>query len=51
MNYRELAKKYHLEDKVIFTGKKSREEVPQYYACADCFVSASLSETQGIDIY
>ena len=47
-DYRELAKKYHLEDKVIFTGKKSREEVPQYYACADCFVSASLSETQGM---
>lgn len=47
-DYRELAKKYHLEDKVIFTGKKNREEVPQYYACADCFVSASLSETQGM---
>lgn len=47
-DYKELAKKYHLEDKVIFAGKKSREEVPQYYACADCFVSASLSETQGM---
>jgi len=35
-------------DKVIFTGKKSSDEVPLYYACADCFVSASLTETQGM---
>lgn len=46
--YRRLVKEYHLEDKVIFAGRKNREEVPAYYACADCFVSASLSETQGM---
>ena len=45
---KQLVKTYHLENKVIFAGRKLREEVPAYYACADCFVSASLSETQGM---
>lgn len=45
---KELARHYHLEDRVIFTDKKPREEVPYYYACADAFVSASLTETQGM---
>lgn len=43
-----LAETYHLEDKVIFTGAKQRDEVPLYYAMADAFVSASLTETQGM---
>lgn len=43
-----LVASYGLQEQVIFTGKKSREEVPLYYACADCFVSASLTETQGM---
>lgn len=45
---KDMVKKYQLEDKVIFTDKKTRDEVPLYYACADCFVSASLTETQGM---
>ena len=45
---KQLVKSYNLEDKVIFTDKKTREEVPYYYACSDCFVSASLTETQGM---
>lgn len=45
---KQLAASYHLEDKIIFTDKKMPEEVPAYYACADCFVSASLTETQGM---
>ncbi len=44
----EMVKRYHLEKQVIFTDKKLPEEVPAYYACADCFVSASLTETQGM---
>lgn len=43
-----LAKECNVENKVIFTDKKTREEVPTYYACADCFVSASQTETQGM---
>lgn len=45
---KELVHQYELEDKVIFTGAKAREEVPLYYAMADAFVSASLTETQGM---
>lgn len=45
---KEQAKRCHLEDRVIFTDKKPREDVPYYYACADAFVSASLTETQGM---
>lgn len=44
----ELVKRYDLSDKVIFTGAKKREEVPLFYAMADAFVSASLTETQGM---
>ncbi|MEG0506575.1 MAG: RecX family transcriptional regulator [Longicatena sp.] len=43
-----MVKNYHLEKQVIFTDKKTRDEIPLYYACADCFVSASLTETQGM---
>ena len=45
---KQLAKSLGVEDKVIFTDKKSRDEVAYYYACSDCFVSASLTETQGM---
>ena len=43
-----LVQRHHLERQVIFTDKKLPEEIPAYYACADCFVSASLTETQGM---
>ena len=35
-------------DNIVFTDKVVREEVSNYYACADCFISASTSETQGM---
>ncbi len=44
----ELVKKDHLEHCVQLTGPKSIETVPAIYACADAFISASLSETQGM---
>ncbi len=37
-----------LNDWVYFMGKKPASEVPLYYHAADGFVSASLSETQGM---
>lgn len=37
-----------LEDSIIFTGRKQASEVPYYYALSDVFVSASLTETQGL---
>lgn len=44
----DMVRRYQLENKVIFTDKVPAEEVPAYYASADCFVSASLTETQGM---
>lgn len=46
--YQDLAKKYNVEDRVHFTGKIDKSEIAYYYAAFDCFVSASLSETQGM---
>ncbi|MEW6276445.1 MAG: glycosyltransferase family 4 protein [Bacillota bacterium] len=39
-----------LQDKVIFTGKIPKEEMAKYYAGADLFVFASVTETQGLVI-
>ena len=46
--YQDLAKKYNVENRVHFTGKIPKEDIAYYYAAFDCFVSASLSETQGM---
>ena len=43
-----LVEELALEDRVLFTGKVAPELVPEYYQCADLFVSASTSETQGL---
>lgn len=43
-----LAKTLQLQEKVIFTGMVTPEEVDQYYQLGDVFVCASNSETQGI---
>ncbi|WP_240843266.1 glycosyltransferase family 4 protein [Acidaminobacter sp. JC074] len=45
---RELAKSLAVEEKVFFTGKVPWDQVGLYYQLADVFVSASLSETQGL---
>ena len=46
--YHELAETLGVRDRVHFTGKIAKEKIPYYYAAFDCFVSASLSETQGM---
>ena len=46
--YQDLAKKYNVSDRVLFTGKIPKENIAYNYAAFDCFVSASLSETQGM---
>lgn len=43
-----LCAELDLGDRVIFAGKKPAEEIPAYYHAADAFVSASLTETQGM---
>ncbi len=45
---KQLVQQYGLQQQVYFTGVKPREDVPYYYAMSDAFVSASLSETQGM---
>lgn len=45
---KKLTKRYDISNKVIFTGPKPQNEIPYYYAIADAFVSASLTETQGM---
>jgi len=44
----QLVKSHNLFDRVIFAGMVSPNEVAQYYKCGDVFVSASVSETQGL---
>lgn len=43
-----LSKELNLQDRVIFAGKRAAQDVPAYYHAADAFVSASLTETQGM---
>lgn len=45
---KELAKTLKIDDRVIFTGKVPVNETQYYYHCADLFLSASVSETQGL---
>jgi glycosyltransferase involved in cell wall biosynthesis len=40
----ELAKKLHIEDKVIFTGFVSDEDLPFFYKLSRCFIIASVAE-------
>ncbi len=46
--YKKLVRDLHLEDRIYFTGKVPKAQIPYYYAAFDCFVSASTSETQGM---
>ena len=45
---RQQAKDLQLEDYVFFTDRIPHEEIPKYYHTSDAFVSASLTETQGM---
>lgn len=45
---KELVKDDHISKYVIFTGPKPSNEVPSYYHLSNVFVSASVTETQGL---
>ena len=49
-NYINISRKLNIFDKVIFTGKIEQKEIQYYYQCADAFVTASNSETQGLTV-
>lgn len=46
--YQNLVHNLDLESRVHFTGMIDKPMVPYYYSAFDCFVSASVSETQGM---
>lgn len=45
---KELVKKDEIEDFIIFTGPQPAPMVPSFYHVSNLFVSASISETQGL---
>ncbi len=45
--YKRVAREEGVEDRVFFPGEVPFERMPDYYAYADLFVHASLSETYG----
>lgn len=45
---KEEARRLKIEDVVIFTGPVTSDQVPNYYHASDMFVSASITETQGL---
>lgn len=45
---KQLASELGISHKVIFTGKCDPKETQRYYALGDYFVSASVTETQGL---
>lgn len=49
-HFKDMCKKFNIEDKVIFTGAIPWEEIPYYYAVSDIFVTASTTETQGLTV-
>lgn len=48
--YKELIKKYKIENNVIMTGKVAWEKVPYYYHLSNLFLTASHTETQGLTV-
>ena len=45
---KELAGRLGIEDSVVFGGACKPDETQRYYHLGDCFVSASITETQGL---
>lgn len=43
-----LSHSLHVEEHVLFTGAKPWDEIGKYYQLGDVFVSASVTETQGL---
>jgi len=47
-NLEELISKMNLNDYIIFAGQQPWKDVPLFYHAADVFVTASVTETQGL---
>lgn len=48
--YANLIKQNNMEDSVILTGKVPWDEIPYYYHLANVFLTASVTETQGLTV-
>lgn len=48
--FKEMVKKLNLEDRVLFTGAVPHYEISSYYAISNIFVTASVTETQGLTV-
>ncbi len=46
----ELSQSLGISDRVIFTGAVPHDKIPPYYACANIYVTASLSEMYSISM-
>lgn len=49
-DFKKHVSRLKLDDSVIFAGKVPLEQNQNYYACADIFVTASTTETQGVTV-
>ena len=50
LKYEKYAKEKNAEKNIIFTGKVSWKDIPNYYGLGNAFISASTTETQGLTI-
>mgnify|MGYP004575243505 CR=1 FL=1 len=48
--FKKMVKKLNLEERVIFTGAVPHYEIASYYAISNIFVTASVTETQGLTV-
>jgi len=49
-HFKKLVSELKIEDKVIFTGPIPHYDIPLYYAVSNVFVTASVTETQGLTV-
>ena len=49
-NYKKYSETNQILDNTIFLGKIPWDKIPKYYLLSDVFVTASLSETQGLTV-
>lgn len=48
--YRKMVKDKNLDEVIKFTGKVPWQEMPSYYQLASAFITASVTETQGLTV-
>lgn len=48
--FKKMTKDFDIENQVIFTGAIPHYDVPAYYAISSVFVTASVTETQGLTV-